>query len=93
MARFVGGRISMAVYALHLPIVAQLYALRWSLHLRGAEIVALLGAEFVFAIGVAYFVTVYLDEPLRALLSNTRRRYFAARFPPAPENRASASFP
>ena len=88
-----GGRISMAVYALHLPIVAQLYALRWSLHLRGAEIVALLGAEFVLAIGVAYFVTVYLDEPLRALLSNTRRRYFAARFPHAPENRASASFP
>ena len=73
-----GGRISMAVYALHLPIVAQLYALRWSLHLQGLEIAALLGAEFVLAIAVAYFVTVYLDEPLRVFLSNIRRRYFAA---------------
>ena len=88
-----GGRISMAVYALHLPIVAQLYALRWKLHLQGLEIAALLGVEFVLAIVAAYLVTVYLDEPLRVLLSNTRRKYFATRFPHAPENRTLGSFP
>ena len=62
------GRLSLAVYALHFPIVMALSSLRWSFHLQGAPGLALLAAEFLLPLVIAFYATVYIDEPIRVFL-------------------------
>lgn len=66
-------RLSLAVYALHFPIVRALSGLRWKYHMHGGPGLALLVAEFLVVMLVAYFATLYIDEPLRDFLSSKLR--------------------
>jgi peptidoglycan/LPS O-acetylase OafA/YrhL len=61
-------RISLAVFALHYPIVSALSCLRWKFHLHGALGLALLAVEFLLPLGIALAATIYIDDPVRAFL-------------------------
>lgn len=72
----ISGRISMAVYALHLPIIRLIYDHLWKLPAHRWGLVTLVSAEFFIPISLAYLVTVYADEPVRGALSNVKRKLF-----------------
>jgi peptidoglycan/LPS O-acetylase OafA/YrhL len=73
----ISGRISMAVYALHIPIIRLIYDHLWKILAHGWGLATLLSAEVFIPISLAYLVTVYLDEPVRAALSNVKRKLFS----------------
>lgn len=73
----VSGRISMAVYALHLPIIRLIYDHLWKILAHSWGLVALLSVEFFIPISLAYLATIYVDEPVRAALSNVKRKLFS----------------
>jgi len=68
------GRVSMALYALHWPIVRNLADLRWDLHLHGISLFGLLVAECILPIVLAYVATVCVDEPIRLGLRKLYKR-------------------
>jgi peptidoglycan/LPS O-acetylase OafA/YrhL len=72
----ISGRISMAVYALHLPIIRLIYDHLWKILAHSWGLVALLSAEFFIPVSLAYLVTVYAEEPARRALSNVKRKLF-----------------
>ena len=73
----ISGRISMAVYALHLPIIRLVYDHLWKILGHSWGLVALLSVEFFIPISLAYLATIYVDEPVRATLGTVKRRLFS----------------
>jgi peptidoglycan/LPS O-acetylase OafA/YrhL len=61
----VGAKIALPVYVLHSPVIRTLSLLRWYLHLHGMTGLALIFAEFLIPIALAYLVAKYLEKMAR----------------------------
>lgn len=73
----ISGRISMAVYALHLPIIRLIYDYLWKILAHSWGLATLLSVEFFIPVSLAYLATIYIDEPVRAALSSVKRKLFS----------------
>jgi peptidoglycan/LPS O-acetylase OafA/YrhL len=73
----ISGRISMAVYALHLPIIRLIYDYLWKILAHSWGLATLLSVEFFIPVSLAYLATIYIDEPVRATLSSVKRKLFS----------------
>lgn len=72
----ISGRISMAVYALHMPIIRLVHDHLWRILAHRWGLMTLLSAEYFIPISLAYVVTIHIDEPVRATLSSVKRKLF-----------------
>jgi peptidoglycan/LPS O-acetylase OafA/YrhL len=62
-------RFAYPIYILHYPVVRTASELIPRLHIHGAWLAALMMAEMAAALGVAVLAAIFIDEPLRRLLS------------------------
>lgn len=59
------GRLSLAVYVVHFPIISAMDEMSWRMNIMVHHTHILAGLEGALALAVAFLATVYFDEPIR----------------------------